>query len=545
MTNYDPDPDLQCMFNNLYALLPPINWRQWLDITDIRDYEALTLHLSGLSSVENISERIRNSPSQTLLTSKNPSHDEARNPSDPLVLCHSSGTSTQNLAAIKWYALSRELVSRLWAPGMQAIFESSGVSSRSHVAIFVPSRLSGDGLSVQEGKPVIRLYSSEFSQRLVLALLKPTQYFFNHYRNSQSLPYIAQLLAMKHIDVLSAPASTILGWAHTSRLRRGLQRSIQSHSKSTLAEIADSLDIPIKKFDASHLEAFTQYIQERLQEVLVSATLIFSTSSLSEADWTLLRAFMNWSSDTASYTNLYVGSEIGPFAASLRKKVSDPSHDTMLVFPLTVSTLQIDHQFQLLSRCPAGWGRLYTSHLRGGRPMINIDVGDIVHLLPITGYPMIQGKILRAAFPLKQSPTIFLPIPLPQHFSTYVGDYFSLNTHTIIDPQALRARLVQCGIMKKTASLVLAPHPSDGQGSWILFIPHRQMIDATDGEIQLCLKDMVLAELPDMPVSIHLLPTNPIHPPTPRQALVQKVQRGEAPKGVLKRWPLYIIQAVN
>jgi hypothetical protein len=71
------------------------------------------------------------------------------------------------------------------------------------------------------------------------------------------------------------------------------------------------------------------------------------------------------------------------------------------------------------------------------------------------------------------------------------------------------------------------------------------MIDASDDELLRCLKDIVLAELPDISVSIHMLPINPIHPPTPRQALVQKVKHGEAPKGVLKRWPLYIIQAVN
>jgi hypothetical protein len=542
MMSNDPDPKLQSVFNTTYAPVPLINWRQWLDITDIREYEALTLHLSGLPSVEYILDRIKNDRLQTISLRQDVSNDEAYNPSNPLVLCHSSGTSSQNLAAIKWYTFPRDLVSRLWAPGMQAIFESSGVSSRSHVAIFVPSRLNGDGLSVQAGNTIIRLYSSEFSQRLVLALLKPTQYFINHYRYSRSLSCIAQLLAMKHIEVLSAPATTILGWANILRLRRGLQRSIQSYSRGKLAELAESLEISTGLLEMSHLDALTQYIQERLQDVLASATLIFSTSSMSEADWTLLRTFMNWSQDNASYTNLYVGSEIGPLAASLRKKVSDPSNETMVVFPLAISMLQIDGHFQLLSRCPEGWGRLYIPKFQRDRSTVNIDVGDMIYLLPKMGYPRIRGTILRAAFPLKKQPVVSLPISLPLQFSISVGGYFSCNTCTIVDPQALRTCLAKYGFMTKRASLVLAPHPED-EDSWILFIPQKLQIDSLSDRAQRCLKEAIMSDLPELPVSIHFLSKDPIHPSTPRQVLARKVQQGKIPKGVLKRWPLYVIQA--
>lgn len=545
MTTHDSDPELQNIFNALYTWLPSIDWRQWLDITNIRDYEALALQLSGLSSVENIPEQIRNSPPQTFPMKKEFSTDDVSNTIDPIVLCHSSGTTSQSLTAIKWYVLSRELVTRLWAPGMQAIFESSGASSHSHIAIFVPSRLSGDGLTVQNGKIVIRLYSSEFSQRLVLTLLKPAQYFVNHYQNSRSLQCIAQLLKMKHVDVLSAPATTILGWANTRRLRYGLQQSILAHSELALAKIAPALDISINELNISRLEALTHYIQERLQEVLASANLIFSTSSMSEADWALLRTFMNWSSDHMSYTNLYVGSELGPFAASIRKKISDSSHDTMLVFPLTVSSLPIDRQFRLLSRAPTGWSRLHTSQLREGKVIFNIDVGDMIYLLPIASFPIIQGKILRAAFPLKQPPQVSLPINLPPQYSTYVGDFFCLDSCTIIDPQTLRACFAKYGLMKRTSSLVLAPNPKDEQNAWILFIPCHDPTTADNEHALVCLKDTIHTDLPHIPVSIHLLPMNPIHPSTPRQILVPKVQRGEVPKGALKKWPLYVIQAAH
>jgi hypothetical protein len=95
--------------------------------------------------------------------------------------------------------------------------------------------------------------------------------------------------------------------------------------------------------------------------------------------------------------------------------------------------------------------------------------------------------------------------------------------------------------MRKNASLVLAPNPRKGSESWVLFIPQLHAMNSISDNVQSCLKDVVLTELPNIPVSLQLLSENPIHSSTPRKALVQKVQRGEAPKGVLKRWPLYVI----
>jgi hypothetical protein len=95
--------------------------------------------------------------------------------------------------------------------------------------------------------------------------------------------------------------------------------------------------------------------------------------------------------------------------------------------------------------------------------------------------------------------------------------------------------------MRKNASLVLAPHPTEGSDSWILFIPQRHAMNSISDTAQNCLKDVVLTELTNIPVSLQLLSKDPIHSSTPRKTLVQKVQQGEAPKGVLKRWPLYVI----
>lgn len=545
MKNYDPDPNIQQVFMKLYAKLPKCPWRHWLDITDIRDHEAITLQQSGLSQFENIYDQIRNSVSQHLPIVRGSEHNIAQIESNTVVLCHSSGTSTQNYASIKWYLLSRDLVTRLWAPGMQAIFESSGVTPSSHVAIFVPSRLYGDGLSIEAGQTVVRLYSSEFSQRLVLALLTPSRYLFDEYRNARSLPTLANLLSMKRIDVLSAPATTILGWADMKRLRYGVMSSLQSLSESSRNELANVLDVSLDLLQVARCEDLTQYLYDRLQEALTSATLIFGTSGMTENDWTLLHTFMNWSSDNATYTNLYVGSEIGPFAASLRYTISDPSHETMLVFPLTVSALQVDHRFQLLSRCPPGWRRLFTSQLQGDTCTLNIDTGDMIHLLPISGSPKILGKILRAGFPLKFLPDLPTPIQLPASYAIYVGDYFTLDTYSIIDPQALHACFMKHGLITKTASLVLVPNIEDKQDSWILYIPYPHTTKAIDDKALTCLKNTFISDLPHIPITLQFLSTNSIQPHISRQELVQRVRQGHAPKGVLKRWPLYVIRAEN
>ena len=73
MTIYDPDPKLQLVFDDTYAQLPSINWRHWLDITDIREFETLTLQLSGLTSLENDLNHNRKNSSQSITTIEDPS----------------------------------------------------------------------------------------------------------------------------------------------------------------------------------------------------------------------------------------------------------------------------------------------------------------------------------------------------------------------------------------------------------------------------------------------------------------------------------------
>ena len=88
-----------------------------------------------------------------------------------MVFCHTSGTTSGDIRQLKWYHMSNGLIKRLWAPGMQAIFESSGLNPKTSAVIFVPSRTKIDGINKLEGKEYISLYSSEFSQRLMLSIM--------------------------------------------------------------------------------------------------------------------------------------------------------------------------------------------------------------------------------------------------------------------------------------------------------------------------------------------------------------------------------------
>ena len=73
-------------------------------------------------------------------------------------MCHTSGTSDSNINGLKWFHMTKSIIQQLWAPGMQAIFESSGLKSNSSAVIFIPSRMNFDGIQSYKDKKYISLY---------------------------------------------------------------------------------------------------------------------------------------------------------------------------------------------------------------------------------------------------------------------------------------------------------------------------------------------------------------------------------------------------
>ena len=173
MQTHDFDTAVQRVFHAAYADCHRVDWRRWLTINSPDAFEEAALKSSGLASCDCSLDGIVGHPAiDSRQIAVDPATLVPTTSSRPLVACHTSGTS-RGPTAIKWFHMTEDLVQRLWAPGMQAIFESSGLTSTSSVAIFVPSRLQRDGLLTEDGRIRVRLYSAEFSQRLMLALLRP------------------------------------------------------------------------------------------------------------------------------------------------------------------------------------------------------------------------------------------------------------------------------------------------------------------------------------------------------------------------------------
>ena len=180
MTSFDFDKEVQNHFDDSFSDIKHVKWEKWIDISANEDYLELSLKLSGLSSVEDILKKIYKEKTTSReislnLTSFLDSCSSSRVP----ILCHTSGTTNYEISALKWFHMSKSLVKRNWAPGMQAIFESSGLNRKTSAIIFVPSRIRIDGLKSYKSQDYISLYSSEFSQRVMLSIIKPHYFSFN------------------------------------------------------------------------------------------------------------------------------------------------------------------------------------------------------------------------------------------------------------------------------------------------------------------------------------------------------------------------------
>ncbi|MFX1555593.1 MAG: hypothetical protein ACFFBV_16845, partial [Promethearchaeota archaeon] len=288
MNSFDFNFEIQKIFDKQFSNIQSTDWKKWLDISSKEEYEEFALKNSGLSSISDIFKKIKKEKTN----SKDLSVDlysflENHDVSEPLIVCHSSGTTNSDLSALKWLHMSQDIIQRYWAPGMQAIFESSGLNSKSSIVIFVPSRLKNDGINFYEEKSYISLYSSEFSQRLMLSIIKPFSYTLFEYKNSKNIEIITKILSMDHISAVSAPASTILGWADIEKFQIGLKNSLDQ-IKNVEDPLLETFLIKIKK---EGIENTAKEIQDLLSKKISKATVVFGISSLSENEWETIRKF--------------------------------------------------------------------------------------------------------------------------------------------------------------------------------------------------------------------------------------------------------------
>ena len=538
MRSYDFDSEVQKHFIKSFSEIKLTNWRQWLDLATKEDYEELALNNSGLDSVDNLFEKIVKIKSSSRDLSINPKRFISENQkSTPLIICHSSGTTNSNLNALKWFYMSKEVVQRQWAPGMQAIFESSGLDSKSTAVIFVPSRMKFDGIQFIDEIKYISLYSSEFSHRVMLSILNPKAYLFYEYKNSKNLEILSQILSLEDISVVSAPAATILSWANLEKLKEGIRRCLKqdNHIPEDLKKIVER----------ENLTSACKIIQQKLSDKLSKSTLIFSISSLSELDWYLIRKFMKWEKGQEKFTNLYVISEIGPFAASITKTDFTISRaNRMYVFPLTLPVIEYDDKRELITRTKKSVGKLLVSRLHNSEAMINIELGDVISLVDQEKLPLIEGNIRRACFKLKYPLKFTESIPIPPNYSIFAGDYFPLKNVRIIDPR----KAISCVSKKfdlKSDSILLMNRNTN---KWTLYIAPAN-INSTGIQEEIfntilkCSEEVGFKDaIENGFLKVEIIDEAPVDFFAPRSEILSKVRNGMLPKGILKKWPLYLLR---
>ncbi|MFX1392768.1 MAG: hypothetical protein ACFFAH_04255 [Promethearchaeota archaeon] len=550
MKFYDFDEKTQKIFNNFISNFKAVNWRNWLKLTSREDYEELSLKLSGLDTIYNIYERIKKEKTNSRSFSiKIPSFLNSYNFKETLILCHTSGTTNSDISQLKWFHMTKKLIERVWAPGMQAIFESSGLDSKSSAIIFVPSRMKFDGINNLDGKKYISLYSSEFSQRIMLSVLKPKDYLFYEYKKATDLEVITKILNLHDIAAISAPAITILKWANKKRLSGEIKKSLRNAKTQNSFESNNLIDL-IKR---EGINSASNKIYGLLSNKLSNATIIFSISSLSQTDWDLIRKFMKWEKGKEKFTNLYVASEIGPFAASINDGDYELSRSNqMFVFPLTLPIIEIKGERSLISRSSNKIGKLYVSRFNNGQALINIDIGDVIYIKNQDTLPIIDGKILRAGFNLKYPINISKKVRVPPNYNLCAGDYFSFGKFDIIEPRNLLNYLnIKCHNNMDSMLLTKSADKINEINPWKL------VLQVNKNSNCVTLNDFFekISELPKVQgiynaikekyLQLELIDEPPVDFIKTRSEMLSKVRNGQIPKGILKKWPLYIVSPVT
>lgn len=544
---FDFDIEAQNVLYGFLSNIKSTNWKSWLNLSTKEEYEQYLLNNSGFSSFSEILEK-------DTLDSKSFSIEidsflQNYTSSDPIILCHTSGTTNSDISALKWFHMSKDIIGRYWAPGMQAIFESSGLTPEKSAVIFVPSRTNLDGIQSLDDRQYLSLYSSEFSQRTMLSLIKPHSYLFYEYKRSKDLEIISKILSLKDIAVISAPALTILGWADIEKLQKGLSNSI-AKNKERFNSISDynpkdnSTDTDLMNLiKREGVNKVARIIQEKLSEKFRETTIIFSTSSLSEPDWMLIRKFMQWTKGEEKFTNLYVASEVGPIASSLGNfEVSRAN--SMYLFPLTLSALEYKGKKEIASRTENSIGKLLISRFNNEKILPNIDLGDIIKIKSQRALPIIDGTILRAKFEIKYPLLISKKITLSNHFTIHAGDFFNFDQFEIYNPRQLLNCLnshclsnFECLLLSKT-----------NDSTFKLILPRKT--NSNCGDLDFLQKTIInCSQLNNLntaisngTLNIELINDNPVDFLTTRSKMLNNVRNGKLLKGILKKWALYYIE---
>ncbi|MFW9897107.1 MAG: hypothetical protein ACFFD7_14980, partial [Candidatus Thorarchaeota archaeon] len=261
-----------------------------------------------------------------------------------------------------------------------------------------------------------------------------------------------------------------------------------------------------------------------------------------------IRKFMNWEKGEEKFINLYVSSETGPFAASITKNGFEFSRTgNLFVFPLTLPVIEYKGTLELLSQTESKMGKLLISRINNSKPFINIDIGDIIRIVDQESLPQIEGKILRANFQLKYPIKLTPEIPVPPENKVYVGDLFYFDEFDFYYPRGLINCLNQNCNSDIDSLLLIEEDFEDGE-KLKLFIPSNGKKDCINLSrnrelLSKCINnERFKAAILNNQIEIITLEENPIDFLATRKEMLDKVRKGLISKGILKKWPLYVIR---
>jgi hypothetical protein len=341
---------------------------------------------------------------------------------------------------------------------------------------------------------------------------------------------------MEEISVLSAPASTILRWADLTKFKERLQ-------KTPYNEFKPDENLPISReiytiLKNHRIERASKLIQKRISELLSKSdtTLIMSTTSLKEEDWRKISRFLNKQREDIKFTSLYVGSEVGPFAATIDH--TPKNKDKLFVFPLTLPTIERHGKKEIISKTDSQFGNLLISGM-ANQPIINIDIGDVVSIENQDVTPKISEKILRAGFKLKIEYDL---TGYQGNYDIYAGDYFDFKEFEIIDPRTIISCLknkTNIELNNDNPLLIIDEYPKK-----MVLSNNKKVISENNfkeilidcpgaSKLESAIKNSdLLIEFKDIK----------LEPKSQHSNLLDMVRKGELPKGILKKWQFYVLK---
>jgi hypothetical protein len=153
---------------------------------------------------------------------------------------------------------------------------------------------------------------------------------------------------------------------------------------------------------------------------------------------------------------------------------------------------------------------------------------------------------LRDGFEIKYPIRASKNIDLPSNSKFYAGDYLNFNSLEIIEPRSLlNCLLRKCNYSSDTMLLVSKQDDS----IWNLYLEKDNNFKCKEEElikkvIQECETTTSFKEyLSKNKIRIHKIADNLVDFEVERSEMLQKVREGKIPKGVLKKWPLYIVKS--